>query len=75
MSLDLVKGLAKARLDLVYRDSLKTGRLDLALEAVKAMCRLFNIRIDGPARPGTTTTMSTEEWQKLLFDAKKRRDS
>lgn len=70
-----IRGLAHARLELILRHALEAQRYDIALEVVKAQCRLFGIRIDGPSRPEQVPGISSEAWQKLLTEAEQRRDS
>lgn len=70
---DYIRGLARARLELIFKFTLEEKRYDLALESTKALCRLFDIRIDGPRWPAPH--LSPEALQKLMADAEKRRDS
>lgn len=75
MSRDYIRGLAGARLELIFKHAFEEQHYEIALEAVKAHCRLFGIRIDGPGRPRPAPIISPEVWQKMLTDAERRRVS
>ena len=72
VSRDLFKARAERRLDRVYFVAMRAKRLDVALESVKALARLYNLSIDSPCEPGTAPTISPEGWQQLLTEAEER---
>ena len=70
---DYIRGLARARLERIFKHALEEHRYGIALEAVMAQCRLSGIRIDPPSRSGAP--LSPEALQQLMTDAETRRDS
>lgn len=72
---DYIRGLARARLELIFKQAFEEKRYEIALEAVKAHCRLFGLRIDELGQPGSAPILSPEIWEQLRIDSKRRRDN